>query len=435
MSAADDVWAAAGEMGAAPVTLDALPPAAVERLREWLRTPLQRGCAHPAPLATVLGARVARCVPCAAAAGLEALAAHCGGCGTEIHENGVRGVFAVAPELLAVVALCGDCTDRKESPVTDQPRERLTRLKAARARLALERARHDAERARRADLVPAHCRVCGGPVAQGEGERLPEPPSDRHGDSWSVVHESWMPAPRGADRWRRAHDRCARMTRADAIAAVAGVRLSEEQAQRVDVALPIAAAGPWNTTSERPWGFVTDAERAALRHAALLARAVGRAIQCADGACGVCGVRYAASWFESDLRWRDGSPAPVCGDCDPIWTRWGGTSAHASREERQRAAALEALTGYRLPLGHAAPQGLEPYARSSDGDPVGHEHPWAWSPRLEELRSEVWRVRPQLAPDDRRDEFEAQRSADVAAKAQARREAAEAEAAAQPVAW
>lgn len=434
MNARDSIWSAAGQAGIAPIGLDGLPPAVLERLRSWLRVPLQRGCPHTGTQYALLGAQVVRCAECAEGAGFDALASRCGGCGDETGDDGVQGLFALTPELIAAVASCAAClNERTEEPMSD-PRERLERVRVARATLdsarqrhETERARREAERKRRAELIPAPCRVCGAMVAQGEGERLPAPPADRHGDCWSVVHEQWVPAPKDADRWRRAHDSCATLDRAGIVHVLTGVLLATEQALHVETPVPQASAWPWNRTSDRPWGFVADTEREALRAAAKLAQAAGRSILCSDGACGCCGVRYSASWFASDLRWADGSPTPVCSECDPVWSRWGGANPHASREERQRAATLELLTGWKLPMGLSLPEGLQPYARSSDGDVVGHPEPFAWSPQLEALRVEVWTARPDLAPEDRREEFRAIHDGLVAAERARRRAEAERE--------
>ncbi|WP_100811712.1 hypothetical protein [Microbacterium sp. BR1] len=236
-----------------------------------------------------------------------------------------------------------------------------------------------------------------------------------------------MPAPKDADRWRRAHDECASLDRAGIVHVLTGVFLKTEQARHVEAPLPTASAWPWNRTSDRPWAFVSDAEREALRAAAELAQADGRSILCSDGACGCCGRRYSSAWFESELQWSDGTPAPLCGECDTVWARWGGTTPHATREERQRAAVLELVSGYRLPMGHVAPAELEPYCRSSDGDPVGRTTPFAWSPQLEVLRAEIWTARPDLAPEDRQAEFTTIHDERVAAELARRRAEAEQE--------
>lgn len=434
MTAADDVWQAAGEAGLVPVGLDVLPHAVMERLRAWLRAPLQRGCEHPGPLVTVMGARVALCLTCAASAGLDVLTGRCGGCGDPVDAAGLQAIYAVTNDLHVVITACSSCATGIPKEQTMNDRDRIERIRTARSVLTEARERHDAERARReaekrrrAELLASFCRVCGGPVAAGEGERLPAPPADRHGDCWSPVHESWVLAPKDADRWRRAHDSCAKLDRAGIVRVLTGLNLATERALEVDAPVPEAALWPWNRTGAQPWSFMTSAELEALRAAAELAQAAGRSILCSDGACGCCGRRYSSAWFESDLRWADGSPAPVCGECDAIWMRWGGSSPHAAREERQRAATLELLTGYRLPLGHVAPAGLEPYCRSSDGNPVGHEMPFAWSPQLHELRREVWTSQPHLAPEDRRQEFQTIHDEQVAAERARRRAEAEQE--------
>lgn len=56
-----------------------------------------------------------------------------------------------------------------------------------------------------------------------------------------------------------------------------------------------------------------------MRAAAAEVSLIGVPTLCTDGACGMCGRHHALGWHASPLTWSDGSPAPLCRDCNRVW--------------------------------------------------------------------------------------------------------------------
>lgn len=288
------------------------------------------------------------------------------------------------------------------------------KLTAVRSWLAADDARREREKA----LPKALCRVCGGWARAGEGTRSAEVVP---GPVATPVHPETfvMPprvtAPADADDWRRECAACADATHAAVISGLLGGEVSVRDAARVVGALvevspegfmtsAVPLAVNLNRATGKPWGHVSAEDRA--RVAQVLAEVVReRQIgPCTQGACGVCGRREHLRWFEGPgfLRWPDGAPAPVCGECQKVIDR----RPEPTTIEQLRVIAVEAATGFSQML-YSAPPEFRVYAESKDADGNGHAEPWTYSPGVIEFIGEMWTSHPGLAPEGLRGHYRA----------------------------
>jgi hypothetical protein len=185
-------------------------------------------------------------------------------------------------------------------------------------------------------------------------------------------------------------------------------------------------------TDEKPsraWGHVDrKALAAALTELPALRVEAGLVpTLCVDGPCAWCGITSSMGWTAHGHKWRDGSPAPLCGACGVVHARHGSPMATAW-DETQRIAMGEALTGVPASQGNLPPEGLRGYAQTArsetSGRPTGE--PWAHLPReaVEAYRWTEWgRYGGQYAPPEHRAEaltraaaLQAQRVAETAAR-------------------
>jgi hypothetical protein len=329
---------------------------------------------------------------------------------------------------------------------TEAPRDRLQRLRNARDKVAQAREAREAELQRRAELPASVCRVCGASIAAGQGDRAPEPPfvGIRERDERLGMLRD---LPAVVDGWRRRCEACAAAGRrgeveAEAISGIVGRPVSQADACDVvaalrrwtlrdpvtgrpdGVELQVPLAEITGRYGREPWEHVTTEERERVADVLQQVIAARNPARCSDGPCGLCGRSQAVRWFESAMRWADGSAAPVCGDCEPTY---------ASRSEpRDRdgdalaRVAIEILTGWAVPLGIHAPEGVKAFCESQNADREGTPEPWQYAAeRIADLRFSIWRAQPELAPDDMREAAEgwrrdylAERAADAEAEAQ-----------------
>lgn len=109
---------------------------------------------------------------------------------------------------------------------------------------------------------------------------------------------------------------------------------------------------------------------------------------CALGACAWCGRLEDVAWFDHGHTWDDGTSAPLCSTCGPVYDRRGGSPRYY---DDQRPGIAEAISGVPIMMGEAdcIPAGLLAFAESdeaSDGTPWSHLNPDA----VEKYRWSRW---------------------------------------------
>lgn len=247
---------------------------------------------------------------------------------------------------------------------------------------------------------PTPCRVCGGPV-----------------DPTSTY---WGP-------WRQ-HDPCALIAASPPHRlAAAAITLGVTALDPGDAALIGYRATCYHETHPEPtWENERTRDRMPWRHLdrKQLVRAVADLPRlrreagidpaaCTDGPCAWCGVIEATGWTSTDLTWADGGPAPMCGDCHPIYVKHGVPTFI----DDVRPALAEAITGVPPMIGEHVPARLVPFidAAGKDstcevfpGEPWGHLNPEA----VDAYRWAQWgRWGGQYAPPEHRTEAVARAAA------------------------
>ena len=138
-----------------------------------------------------------------------------------------------------------------------------------------------------------------------------------------------------------------------------------------------------------PWGHVDKRELlSSLSQASeILAEAeIPRA--CILGRCAWCGVFEAVEWDESPYKWADGSDAPLCDGCGPVFARRGEPSPRYMDDARS--ALAEAMTGVPGSLSVPGPAALLAYVEA-EGQGTGAEA-WDYLPAeaVEAFRWAEW---------------------------------------------
>uniref|UniRef100_UPI0025FB1626 hypothetical protein n=1 Tax=Microbacterium sp. TaxID=51671 RepID=UPI0025FB1626 len=213
------------------------------------------------------------------------------------------------------------------------------------------------------------------------------------------------------DEWRRRHEPCA--TTPAIVAQVIDVHglspyvagsalgaLREPLLARDRAASPTAAFLAAQDAAPRPWAWVGDAEREALRRAVDRARATVEPRRCKSGACAWCGVATSIGWRSSPEKWSDRTPAPLCRACAVVWDR----RSQPLDRDGLRAAALEALSGANG-MGSDG-LGIRAYADVAGEDHNGTATPWAYAPdALAEVAERARMTWPGSLASGLRDEY------------------------------
>lgn len=287
-------------------------------------------------------------------------------------------------------------------------------------------------------LPRALCRVCGGWARAGEGTRddpASTAPRAHPTDPKLRIIPAKVTAPRNADDWRRECDVCAEASIADIVSTVMGEVVSQEVGSTVvrrmrtfdlftgDVTVEFPTASAVGKATGRPWGHLTRDDRQQVRD--VVAEVIRERIAgpCSDGACGVCGRREHLRWFEGPtfLRWPDGSRAPVCGTCQAVMDR----RPDPLTIEALRVIGVEIATGHSA-MFYTAPPQFRLYAETRGCDGNGYQHPWTYGEGVVAFIDDLWTHRPDLAPEERRDEYQAKFDAIAAARENEARELQEA---------
>lgn len=322
-----------------------------------------------------------------------------------------------------------------QTPETTETPTPTGPLAAARRALA-ERATARAER------PAAVCAVCGGIVPAGRGEVDGTPDAD----------DAKLDAKRAASvlpplhGWTRRHTACddPRVV----VRALTGRNVTEEVARRALAAArarrAVGAVAPDAVlltvgvdaadldqrvlTSEldgTAWAHVDREQRGRLADAVDELRRQLRLTKphrCTSGPCGFCGVARSTSWHSSPLKWRDGSAAPLCADCQAVARR----RPRSSDTRDLRALAIEALSGASgMGMAETFGERMRMFSELVAPGHDGTEAPWtyaadAWG----EIREDARRALPTTLPEPLRSHYVALRRAErEAAMARAAHEA------------
>ena len=256
---------------------------------------------------------------------------------------------------------------------------------------------------------PTPCSTCGGPVDKLEAE-------------W------WGP-------WRR-HPSCARIvarsaSRLPVVTSFLGIaEVDAVTAALTEYRIPLYSEGHAEPTylpedrkrDREPWAHVDrKALLSAISGAATEAAEREIARPCDLGRCAWCGRIESVEWTAYGHSWADGSEAPLCADCSPVYERRGHPSPQYP--EDARTALGEALSGVPAQLGSDGTPGLLAYIEAEgagDGTAWSHLPPEA----VDAFRWAEWgRYGGRYAPPERRAEaldrarqIDAERAAGIAAR-------------------
>lgn len=213
--------------------------------------------------------------------------------------------------------------------------------------------------------------------------------------------------------WRR-HEECLKITQAwERIAAAAvslGIDVSNDEAVAVQATFYVCdyadehASNVYdqNDRDRSPWSHV---DRKALDRAIVTARqalaATEEAGPCELGSCAWCGVEESIEWSDYGHARQDGTRAPLCSTCGPIFDKLPGLPM--DRWADQRPGISEAVTGVSPDIMERVPVALKAHAEIGGGDGT----PWSHLPveAVEAYRWEVWgRYGGTHAPEEHRAE-------------------------------
>lgn len=215
-----------------------------------------------------------------------------------------------------------------------------------------------------------------------------------------------MAGPDGEERWEvderpwsRRHVAC-EPTASGIVAAVTGVRLADELAQRVLREHGVnLLARERQASSRAPWSHLTRREVEAVTALAAAAAAPQEPFTHPSGRCGMCGCSRSLSWASSraSLPWPDGTQAALCATCTAI-------ADHARDPDLLRTRALADLAGARPSPMLKAHQHYG-YRHACEAVPAEQRHDedadrWTYRPAaLQRIRAAVASALPELLLD------------------------------------
>jgi hypothetical protein len=201
---------------------------------------------------------------------------------------------------------------------------------------------------------PTPCHTCGGPCERIEG---------RHGP------------------WRR-HIKCERISqpwqRVRAAAEHYSLPVTDDEARAAAIIVPTYAEGHAGATYSdaehvsRPWAHVRLPEivRGLMLGRQRLAEAAAP-MPCDLGRCGWCGTEKSVRWSDYGHVRHDGTSAPLCDACGPVFDRRGQS---AKFWDDQRGGIAEAMTGAPPNMGEEFPDALRAHAEVGGGDGTAWSH-------------------------------------------------------------
>ncbi|NNU28457.1 hypothetical protein [Isoptericola sediminis] len=228
-----------------------------------------------------------------------------------------------------------------------------------------------------------HCRICG--VRVGNNTQVGGKPNDG--------------VTRDAQGWPECNKHQRDYVSWQGIFSELGYDLTARQAEIAAHENPgIAYVHQANRGDDDAWSHLDDTDRDRI------AEGVQRAIQatkpvglrrCTDGPCAWCGRDMSLHWTSWGHRRHDGTPAPLCTDCDKIADRRGLEIATTWGDQRRML--LESATGYGGTSAGAIADAIRAHAEIGGGD----GKPWSHLDRqaLSEARMTIWGQWPQYAPD------------------------------------
>lgn len=137
---------------------------------------------------------------------------------------------------------------------------------------------------------------------------------------------------------------------------------------------------------------------------------------CTDGSCVWCGRSESLRWYGHGHTWADGSPAPLCAVCSPVYEAMGRPDPRDF--DAQRAGIAGVALGLPTAVGEYVPPGLRAFAEvetEGTGEPFGHLDAEA----LDRYRWDRWTRFPGSAPAEHQAEARARQAEQRAARAAA----------------
>lgn len=285
------------------------------------------------------------------------------------------------------------------------------------------RARATALAQRDARLIAGVCAACGGLVREGEGvsaDLNPWETGAARAERVTVDGErrrAGLPVIAG---WGRRHTQCTTASRivaqiigvsvSDHVAGTALAKIAGRPGAQRGILIQDRWASPGWASRElhdrkpKPWAHLRPEEVEGVRLAVREADARSRQQRCRRGACAWCGASHALAWHRGPEAWSDGSPAPLCGDCERVWSSRGRPIG----EDAQRACALEALSGAATfdGNGRVAALVLLRFWEVAGDDHAGLAEPWAYAAEpLAQIREAARLAWPGTLPPEIRDEY------------------------------
>ncbi|CAH0266250.1 hypothetical protein [Plantibacter cousiniae (nom. nud.)] len=220
------------------------------------------------------------------------------------------------------------------------------------------------------------------------------------------------------DAWRREHDTCT-PDAADIIMKLTKLAVTPDEARRTAERFghPLIAVHRWAGSpapmevASKPFGWLSADD---LDATVQVIWGDTRPTVVEEGGCGMCGARASIGWWESPLRWTDGTKAAMCSTCGDAWVTAGRPVDMMTGDPMRpglRRVALRLLAG-----ATSVPEtdfGLRLFAEiASPSERGDYATAWTYRPtQLDAVRDRVWLYAPRYAPADRVDEYTARQAA------------------------